>query len=135
MNYYTDVFIEALWTASIIPLSQDATFTAMKLFGGYDMTTAAVIAVAGASLGQLFNWWVGRYLYQVRDKANFKLSEHWYNKISHIFNKYLVFLLLFSWAPIGGILLGIAGFTKTPLKMVMPLVIIGYCYYYFSVIL
>ena len=130
MNHYLNVFIEAMWTASIFPMSYDATFDAMRLFGGFKMPKAAAIAIIGATIGQLCNWTLGRTLFTIRHKAHFNISERVYAKTAHIFNTYLVFLLLFSWLPIGNILLCVAGFTKAPLKLVTPLIFTGYCYYY-----
>lgn len=132
MNNYFDVFIEALWTASIIPMSQEATYVAMRLFGGYNMPLAAALGITGATLGQLFNWWIGKKLVAAKDTKKFNVSDYWYDKISHIFNKYLLFLLLFCWAPLGGILLVIAGFIKTPLRLVLPIILVGNAYYFLN---
>lgn len=130
MDLYVKVFIEGAHTASVVPLGNDTAFTAMQLFGGYNMHLALILATAGGCLGQLFNWWVGYALLRQRGKFSFNVSDYWYAKTSAIFNKYCVFLLLFSWAPLCNLLLVMAGFTRAPLKVVMPLVAVGYLLHY-----
>ena len=130
MDFYFKVCYEGAWTASLIPLGNDTTYAAMLLFGGYNMHLALILATAGAALGQLFNYGLGYAMLHQRGKYSFNVSEHWYKKVSGIFNKYCVFLLLFSWAPLCNLMLPIAGFTRAPLKVVMPLVTVGYLLHY-----
>lgn len=125
MEFYLKLFLEAAWTASVVPLGNEPTYAAMRLFGGYNMNMALVIATAGASLGQVFNWGIGYALQTQRNNSKMKVSEHWYNKVSTIFNKYCIWLLLFCWAPLCKLLLVVAGFTRAPIKLVLPLVVVG----------
>ena len=135
MNNYYSVFIEALWSASIIPFSTDATFAAMSAFGGFDMKIPALIAIIGATLGQIFNLMLGGFLLGFHRKGLLYVNEYWYNRVSVIFNKYGVFLLLFSWVSFLKVLLVIAGFLDTRIRFVLPLVVIGQIYHYSSYLL
>ena len=121
MDFYLKAFLEGAWTASIIPLGNDTTFAAMRLFGGYNMHLAFLLATAGACLGQLFNYGVGRALLNQRGKHKFNVSDYWYARISTNFNKYCIFLILFCWAPLCNLLLVLAGFTRAPVKLPGPM--------------
>ena len=125
---YFNIFLESAWKASIIPLGNDTTFFAMKAFGNYNMTTPFLLSITGAMLGQLFNWLVGRFL--VGHKARMKVSDYWQNRVSTLFNKYGIFLLLFSWVPLCNLIVVLAGFVGTRIKIVLPLVMAGQIFYY-----
>jgi membrane protein YqaA with SNARE-associated domain len=62
MNNYLNVFIEAAHKASLIPFASEATLYAMKSFGSYNIQLAIILAIAGATLGQMLNWAAGRLL-------------------------------------------------------------------------
>lgn len=127
MNHYLHVFFESIWAASIVPFSSHATFFAMKSFGGFNLPMAAALAIAGAILGQCFNWLVGRAM------ANYKKSvshQAWYGRVSVLFTQYGVFLLVFCWIPLGNLLVVLAGLLNARLRIVLPLVAVGELYHY-----
>jgi membrane protein YqaA with SNARE-associated domain len=129
-NHYINVFFEAFHTASIIPLSSEATMAAMKAFGGFNLTTALALAIAGGILGQMFNWWLGSFLIKKRPANGWNIPDTLYEKARHIFNKYLVFLLIFCWLPLGNFFMLAAGFLGAKPKMIFPLLLIGYAVHY-----
>ena len=135
MEHYFNIFFEALWTASIIPFSSDATFASMSAFGGFDMKIPFVLAVTGATLGQIFNLMVGKFMLQLHQKGRLYVSEIWYQRVAYYFNKYGIFLLLFSWVAFLKVLLIIAGFVGTRVRFALPLVILGQIYHYGSYLL
>lgn len=135
MEHYFNVLIESAWAASIVPMSNEATFTAMRLFGGYNLWAGFIISTIGATTGQLFNWYIGHTLLKFRHRYNWNVSDRWYNWCSSFFNKYLLFMLLFSWWPICNILVIVFGFLKTPLRLVAPLLLVGYLFRYGLMIL
>jgi len=130
MDHYFQVFYEAAWSASIIPLSSDAAFQAMRLFGGYDMQFAVFLAVTGATLGQIFNLMLGKFLLTFHRKNLLYVSDYWYARVATLFNKYGVFLILFSWVSILKVILILAGFLDTRIRFVLPLIVIGQLYHY-----
>jgi len=132
MDHYFDVFFEALWTASVVPFSTDATYAAMNAFGGFDMRVPFALAVTGASIGQVFNIVVGKFLLTLHQKGQLHVSEKWYGRISQNFNKYGIFLLLFSWVSFLKVLVVVAGFVGTRIRFALPLIIIGQIYHYGS---
>lgn len=134
MEFYVNVLIEAAWTASVVPLGNEATFTAMALFGGYNMHIASILATAGAVAGHTLNWYLGQGIRLLKSRVNLHISDYWYEKISHIFNKYLLFLLLLSWAPMFKFIVVLSGFVNTRPKVMLPLVTGGNLLYYISLI-
>ena len=135
MDPYFKVFYEAIWSASLVPFASDATFVAMQSFGGYNMPLAAAIAIVGATLGQLFNFQIGKIMFRFKEKGVLYISDYWFDKISKIFNKYGAFLILFSWISILRVLVVIAGFLNTKTRFVLPLIILGQIYHYGSYLL
>jgi membrane protein YqaA with SNARE-associated domain len=130
MDYYLNVVFESAWVATVIPMSAEPTFFAMLGFGGFDMTPAFVLAVIGATAGQTFNWGVGRLLHNLKNRGDFSISERWYNRLSEIFRRYLIFLLLLSWVPLCNIFVLVAGFFNLRLRFVLPLLIAGQIFNY-----
>lgn len=131
MDIYFRVLYESAWVASVLPFSSEATFFAMRSFGGFNMPLAAALSVAGATIGMSFNWLLGRLLYNLHQKKHtFHISESWYKRVAELFNKYGVFLLLFSWAPLLKFVVVIAGFLNTRYRFVLPLIVIGHIFSY-----
>lgn len=130
MEHYLHVFLESAWVASIIPLSSEPSFSAMKAFGGFNMMLAFALAVAGATVGQLFNWLIGQFLLKLKNNGTFKLPDQHYAYAAFMFNRYGVFLLFFSWAPLCNLIVVAAGFLGARPKIVLPLVIAGQIFNY-----
>jgi len=125
MPMHYSVFLESLWTASLIPFGNEPAFFAMKSFGGYDMRGPFILAVIGATLGQLFNWLLGKLLLLYGHKANLSHNIPRYLQVAHYFNRYGIWLLIFSWGPMCKLLPLFAGFTGAPWKRVFLLIFIG----------
>lgn len=135
MTFSLQLFLEAIHRASIVPFGNDLTFYAMKYFATYDMAAPVILSVIGASLGHVFNWYVGRTLAYFEYKGKFRISPHYYERIRGFFDKYGVYLLFFCWLPLCNLLVVAAGFLKLPLKKVMPFVVAGLAAHYGMAIL
>jgi len=135
MSFYLPIFLESAWVASIIPMSSEPTFFAMKAFGGYDMAIPFLLAIAGATLGQSLNWLVGKMLLRLEKNKKLNISDYWYHRVAGLFNQYGIFLLLLSWVPLCNLLVVLAGFVGTKPKIVLPLIIIGQAAHYGSYLL
>lgn len=129
-SLYPQVFFEAAWNASIVPMGNDTAFYAMKSFGGYDMTLPLILAIAGATLGQVFNWFFGTLLQKLKYTKNMTLSEDVFIRFEYYFRRYGIYLLLFSWGPLCKLLPILAGFANVPPKTVALIVAIGYLGHY-----
>ena len=130
MNTF-NILLESFWTASVVPFANDATLYAMKAFGTHDMALPVAVAAVGAVAGQAFNWWLGTLLRKLSHRAPKPvLSEEKYEKAAHIFNRYIFFLLFFSFLPLFKFLVLAAGFLGTRLRTALPLILAGYALHY-----
>jgi membrane protein YqaA with SNARE-associated domain len=130
MNFYSQVFLEALHTAAIVPMGHEPTLYAMQAFGTYDMKAPFVLAFIGAVLGHVFNWYVGRSLLFFEAKGKFRLGPQRYERARAKFEKYGVFALLLCWVPLFNLFVAAAGFFKLPLKKIMPFIVLGLALHY-----
>ncbi len=129
MNEYLNVLLESAWVASVIPGGTEPTFFAMKSFtnegmGGYSMPLACVCAVAGATIGQFFNYVVGTFIAK-RAAATGQNVSGTLLKMRGFFVKYGVFVLLVSWMPLFNLFVVLAGMVKIPLRLALPLIVAG----------
>ncbi|WP_373286209.1 YqaA family protein [Oceanisphaera marina] len=85
-----------------------------------------LLASIGNTLGAIVNWWLGKYLLHYRHKRWFPIKEKQLVKAQAGFQRFGVWSLLLSWAPIGGdALTFIAGIMKVQLLPFTLLVFIG----------
>lgn len=135
MDFYFDIFVESAFAASIIPFHSDPTFFAMRSFGGYDLTLAALVAVLGSTLGAIFNFMLGYLLLKIYDSVKNKkeTTVTLYSKYSSYFSKYFIFALFFSFMPLLNFLVIAAGFFAVRARVAIPIVMAGqaarYTYY------
>lgn len=127
MPLYLNIFIEHVWTASIIPFSVQPTLYALKAFQPDHMLFPALIAWMGACVGYSLNWWLGVMLLRLtrRFPKRFHITESEYTKATDVFNRYLLFTLLFCWYQALNILPLAAGFLGLTFSRVIPLVAAG----------
>jgi membrane protein YqaA with SNARE-associated domain len=130
MEHYLNILFEGAWTACVIPFGHEPTFFSMLSFGGFNMPVAAIFAICGATLGQVINWLIGRLLKGGQRKQKLHLSSERYERAVIIFNKYLVWCLLLSWAPMFKLVVLASGFLGSRFTLVLPLVLIGQAGYY-----
>lgn len=124
------ILFESAWNASIVPFGSDTTFYAMQAFGNFDMRFAALFAVIGGVTGQLLNWCIGRLMRMAGQRGKYVRYEETYTKAEQFFNKYLIFLLVFSWLPVFKFLVLAAGFLQTRFRIVFWFTITGYIAHY-----
>lgn len=112
------IFIEA-FRAVFVPGMRELTIPAMMLFGGYDMLLPTLAAMAGAGLGALPVWGIGRLLERVRYLKAEALPEARYQLIRRAVRRFgWLALPFFGLLPMGSLLLLIAGFFRMPWWMV-----------------
>ncbi len=130
MGHYLSVFFESAWVASVVPMGSEPSFFAMLAFGSFSMLPAWIAAVSGATLGHVFNWYVGKLFLKIGEKSKKPLNQQFYAKAQGYFRKYGIFLLLFSWVTLMNLVVVAAGIFKVRLKTVLTLVIIGQAAHY-----
>jgi membrane protein YqaA with SNARE-associated domain len=134
MDQFFRIFIESAWTASLIPLSSEATLYAMKSFG-QDVTLAVIPAILGGTLGMMTNFLLGMLMLRAKRSGIPVIGERTYDKAQRFFNKYLFFLLFLSFLPMFKFLVLAAGFLGTRPRYALILVALGYVLHYGMVLL
>lgn len=128
MSNYLNVFTESAWVASVIPLGSEPSFFAMAAFGTFSMFPAWVAAVAGGTLGHIFNYCVGRLIAKL--STNTKINNVWLLRLHEYFVKYGVFILLLAWVPMFNMFVVLAGAVKISPRIALPLIIAGLAFHY-----
>jgi membrane protein YqaA with SNARE-associated domain len=124
-QFLQDIFLEFLGEYSIIPLGSEVTLTAMRLFGGYDLQMATLIAALGMAAGGMINYGFGYLLSLLRRFAGEHFSEEQYDKIAASVRRFGFVLLPFWWLPFGVVLPVFAGFFHMRWYVVLPLLLFG----------
>lgn len=130
MNHYLNVFLEAFYTASLIPFASESTLSAMKAFGGYNLPLAVALAVIGGVMGQTINLTLGHVLRRLRKPGGWNIPEPRYQKAQRLFYSYGLFIYLVCWLAFGNLVVVISGFLNIRPKTALPLILLGYAAHY-----
>jgi membrane protein YqaA with SNARE-associated domain len=127
---YPQIFFEAAHTATIFPLGHEPTLYAMKAFGNYAMGAPIALALAGATFGQMINWWLGTLLLGLREKRKMFLSDERYQRIKTHFHRWGFYLLLLCGMTFGNLFAVAAGFFGLSPKKILPVIVLGLAAHY-----
>lgn len=125
MNLYQQIILES-FLSTIMPVNNEIIGYAMRAFGGYDLGAATASAAVGTALAGLFMWCIGRLCsrpFQRMKPERFKHLSAWVNKNG-------LWLLVFVWLPIGFVIAFAAGLFRIPVRVSVPLFVIGAVGYY-----
>lgn len=123
---YLIVFSSSLLAATIAPFYSEVVLAAVLTRQPDAALLLWLLASVGNTLGGIVNWWLGKYLLHYRHKRWFPIKEKQLNRAQAGFQRFGVWTLLLSWAPIGGdALTFIAGIMKVRLLPFTLLVFIG----------
>lgn len=123
---YLIVFSSSLLAATIAPFYSEVVLAAVLTRQPDAALLLWLLASIGNTLGAIVNWWLGKYLLHYRHKRWFPIKEKQLAKAQAGFQRFGVWSLLLSWAPIGGdALTFIAGIMKVQLLPFTLLVFIG----------
>lgn len=128
------LFSGSFIAGSILPFPSEA--LAIGFFElDYDFWTIITVATIGNFIGGLTNYWIGYKSNSEGLKKRFKLNEEKIARWEKRFNKWGVWLGLFSWVTIiGDPLIGVLGFFKVKLLPLSVMMIIGKFARYFVVL-
>ena len=125
MTEYIALFFTALAAASIIPISSEVLLLAL-LGTGLDPMALWLTATAGNTLGAVINWFIGTKISDHADARWVPVSKANVERASRWFNRYGVWSLLLSWAPlVGDALPFISGIMRVRFTVFLVLVAIG----------
>lgn len=131
LESYFFLFCDSFFAALILPPRSEMVVKLMLTLRGHNIYAVFILAFSASILGSLTNYWIGRYFTFLRATEFFK------NKAAEIANsqkkweKFLVWILLFSWLDvIGSAFAVMAGFFKTDVRKFLLLVLVGKLVYY-----
>jgi len=122
---YAGMFASAFLAATILPFYSEVLFIGL-LGTGHDPFALWLVATAGNTGGAAFNWALGMFLLRYQDRRWFPFKTDRLGRAQHWFQRWGVWSLLLSWAPIGGdALTFIAGMMRTRLDVFLLLTGLG----------
>ncbi|MBP6243205.1 MAG: YqaA family protein [Chromatiaceae bacterium] len=122
---YLGLFFVAFLAATLLPAYSEVLFVGL-LAAGYDPLALWAWATAGNTLGAAVNWLLGRYLLHYQDRSWFPFKPDSLGLAQGWFQRYGIWSLLFSWAPIvGDTLTFIAGLMGVRFPLFLLLTALG----------
>ncbi len=122
---YLGLFLVAFLAATLLPAYSEVLFVGL-LVAGYDPLALWAWATAGNTLGAVVNWLLGRYLLHYQDRSWFPFKPDTLGLAQRWFQRYGIWSLLLSWAPIvGDTLTFIAGLMGVRFTLFLLLTALG----------
>jgi len=119
------LFIVAFGAATILPFQSEIVFVALQVRGDIPIAWIVIVASIGNILGSGLNYVMGRVLERYKDRRWFPTSEAQLERARAWYQKWGVWTLLFSWAPLGDALTIVAGVMRTNVWLFFLLVSIA----------
>ncbi|WP_292289185.1 YqaA family protein [Marivita sp.] len=119
------LFIVAFGAATILPFQSEIVFVALQVRGDIPISWIVIVASIGNILGSGLNYVMGRVLERYKDRRWFPTSEAQLERARAWYQKWGVWTLLFSWAPLGDALTIVAGVMRTNVWLFFLLVSIA----------
>lgn len=123
MISYVGLFFSALVAATIIPMQSEAVLVGLLATSEQPAMMLILVATVGNVLGAVINWWLGRYLLNLRGKRWFPSSQSQIARAQIWYRRYGRWTLLGSWLPlVGDPITVVAGVMREPLISFLLLV-------------
>ncbi len=135
LETYLFLFFDSFFANLILCFSNEMAAKIMITIGNYNHYLVFIIAISGAIAGLSINFLIGKYLALLKTAKIFKKKAIEIANAEVKWNKFLVWMLLFSFiSAISNPLSLIAGFLKTDFKKFLALIFIGKFSYYLLLI-
>lgn len=122
---WVTLFAVSFLAATLVPFYSEFMVAGMVL-ADRDPVAVLLVATAGNTAGALVNWGLGRWLLHFQDRRWFPANERQIARARRWFEKYGLWSLLLTWAPVGGDALTLlAGVLRVRLLWFVPLVALG----------
>lgn len=122
---------DSFFNSLLVPFKDESIYKALLDFGQVPILHIVIIAVISGLAGSCLTWLIGRVFINWGMKQSATIAPEKLEKFSIFFNKYLKWLLLFSWMDMVGNLLVLAsGIFKTRFRIFVLLVLAGRILYY-----
>lgn len=126
-----DIFTEALLSNTLWQFASEVRYFAMLAFGGQDMLLPTLLAIAGALLGCMANFYAGVFLSTFYEGGHFKLAPETYARWQRRAEWMIWPVGMLSWIHLVGVLVFGAGFLRIAPWKVLLAVSVGQTAYYF----
>ncbi len=132
---YFLLFCDSFFSALILPPRSEMVAQAMVALHHYNTNLIFILGLSASLLGSLTNYWIGKYFLFLRRTEFFRKKEKEILAAEKKWQKFLVWILLFSWLDvIGNPFAVMAGFFKTDVKQFLLLVLAGKFFYYYLLV-
>ncbi|MHA7875963.1 YqaA family protein [Roseivivax sp.] len=103
------LFLAAFGAATVLPFQSEVVFVAMQLDGRWPLWLIVTVASVGNVLGAVVNYALGLGAERFRHRRWFPASERQLDRAQRFWQRYGLWTLLLSWAPLGDAFTVIAG--------------------------
>ena len=132
----TYLFFDCFFASLIIPIRQETVIHTMLIFAEYDRYIIFIIASLAGVLGSLLNYYIGFFVFRLRDRGLFHIDDKLAERSQSYANKYFSCLILLSalnfW---GSLITFFAGFARINFLLYISLLISSRLFYYLYTII
>lgn len=135
MHPYVFLFLDSIKAVIAFTPNVDMAYIVMQAFGNYNNALMLALAISGSLIGSLINYGLGCFIRWVKNKfVKFADTEKLVN-LSKVAEKYLVYLCIFSFLPLWGVVLTVAaGFLQVRLLKFLVVILASKVLYYSLII-
>ena len=119
------LFVAAFGAATLLPFQSEVVFVAIQVAGALPLWAIITVASIGNILGSVVNYVLGLFVERYRHKRWFPASQSQLDRAQSWWQRWGVWTLLLSWAPLGDAFTVIAGMMRVRFWMFLVLVAIA----------
>lgn len=108
------MFIAAFAAATLLPFQSEVVFAALQIANSQPLWLLITIASLGNTLGSMVTSAMGRGLERFRGRKWFPFTQDQMDRAQQFYNKWGLWSLLLTWAPLGDAIALISGVMRTP---------------------
>ncbi|MFV0493198.1 MAG: YqaA family protein [Pseudorhodobacter sp.] len=116
------MFALAFIAATLLPAQSELLFLYLLTTKGIPWLPLLIAASAGNTLGSVVNYALGTYVTRFSDRRWFPATPAQMARAEALFNRWGIWLLLLSWAPLGDAVTVVAGILRVPFWIFLSLV-------------
>ncbi len=125
MTALISMFVVAFGAATLLPLPSEPVFAALQIQGNTPLIWLVVFASVGNTLGSVVNYVLGWQAMRFADRPWFPANPKKMARAQRWFERWGVWILLFSWMPLGDAITLLSGVMRTRFWLFFVLVATG----------
>ncbi|WP_254871595.1 YqaA family protein [Pseudooceanicola sp. HF7] len=114
--------LAAFGAATLLPFQSEIVFAAIQLRGSLPLGWLIVVASIANTAGSFVNYLMGLWIEHYRDRRWFPVKEAQLARAQAWYQRWGLWSLLLSWAPLGDAITVVAGVMRTPVWAFLALV-------------